>query len=50
VVTEINVIVTGPEEAYNPGAPGWEAVVDDALDWANRHVGAPAETAEPARV
>jgi pimeloyl-ACP methyl ester carboxylesterase len=31
-----------------PAAPGWEAVADYALDWANRHVGAPAETAEPA--
>jgi hypothetical protein len=34
---------------FTAGAPGWEAVADDALDWANRHVGAPAETAEPAR-
>jgi pimeloyl-ACP methyl ester carboxylesterase len=25
-----------------PAAPGWEAVADYALDWANRHVGAPA--------
>jgi len=33
-----------------PSAPGWEAVADYALDWANRHVGAPAETPEPARV
>jgi pimeloyl-ACP methyl ester carboxylesterase len=32
-----------------PAAAGWEAVADDALDWANRHVGAPAETAEPPR-
>jgi pimeloyl-ACP methyl ester carboxylesterase len=31
------------------GAPGWEAVADHALDWANHHVGPPAETAEPAR-
>jgi len=31
-----------------PGAPGWEAVADYALDWVNRHVGAPAETAQPA--
>jgi hypothetical protein len=31
------------------GAPGWEGVADYPLDWANRHVGAPAETAEPAR-
>jgi alpha-beta hydrolase superfamily lysophospholipase len=34
---------------FTAGAPGWEAVADYALDWANRHVGAPAETAEPAR-
>ena len=33
-----------------PSAPGWEAVADYALDWVNRHVGAPAETPEPARV
>ena len=32
-----------------PAAPGWEAVADYALDWATRHVGAPAATAEPAR-
>jgi fermentation-respiration switch protein FrsA (DUF1100 family) len=32
-----------------PTAPGWEAVADHALDWANRHVSAPGETAEPAR-
>jgi pimeloyl-ACP methyl ester carboxylesterase len=32
-----------------PAAPGWEAVADYALDWANRQVGAPAETAEPPR-
>ena len=31
-----------------PAAPGWEAVADYALDWANRHVGAPAETVAPA--
>jgi pimeloyl-ACP methyl ester carboxylesterase len=24
-----------------PAAPGWEAVADDALEWATRHVGAP---------
>ena len=30
-------------------APGWEAVADYALDWADGHVGAPTETAEPAR-
>jgi len=33
-----------------PTAPGWEAVADYALDWANRHVGAPSKTAEPSRV
>src|SRR5215212_7169086 len=32
-----------------PAAPGWEAVADYALDWATRHSGAPAATAEPAR-
>src|SRR4051794_11686014 len=32
-----------------PAAPGWEAVADYALDWATRHVGVPAGTAEPAR-
>ena len=26
---------------FTAGAPGWEAVADYALDWANRHVGAP---------
>jgi alpha-beta hydrolase superfamily lysophospholipase len=31
-----------------PGAPGWEAVADYALDWVNRHVATPAETAQPA--
>jgi pimeloyl-ACP methyl ester carboxylesterase len=34
---------------FTAGAPGWEAVADYALEWANRHVGAPAETQEPAR-
>jgi acetyl esterase/lipase len=34
---------------FTAGAPGWEAVADDALEWATRHVGAGAETAEPAR-
>jgi pimeloyl-ACP methyl ester carboxylesterase len=34
---------------FTAGAPGWEAVADLAFDWANRHVGAPAETAGPAR-
>jgi pimeloyl-ACP methyl ester carboxylesterase len=33
-----------------PAAPGWEAVADYALEWATRRVGAPAGTAEPARV
>jgi pimeloyl-ACP methyl ester carboxylesterase len=33
-----------------PAAPGWEAVADYALNWANRHVSAPVGTAEPARV
>jgi pimeloyl-ACP methyl ester carboxylesterase len=33
-----------------PTAPGWEAVADFALDWANRHVGGRTERAEPARV
>jgi pimeloyl-ACP methyl ester carboxylesterase len=33
-----------------PAAPGWEAVADYALDWANRHTGVPAETRQPARV
>jgi pimeloyl-ACP methyl ester carboxylesterase len=31
-----------------PAAPGWEAVADYALEWANRHTGAPAKTQEPA--
>jgi len=26
---------------FTAGAPGWEAVADYALDWADRHVGAP---------
>jgi hypothetical protein len=34
---------------FTAGAPGWEAVADYALDWANRHVAAPAETAQPPR-
>jgi hypothetical protein len=33
-----------------PAAPGWEAVADYALDWANRHVGAAAAKARPAEV
>jgi hypothetical protein len=28
---------------FTSGAPGWEAVADYALDWANRHVAAPVE-------
>jgi alpha-beta hydrolase superfamily lysophospholipase len=34
---------------FTAGAPGWEAVADFALDWANRHAGAPAKMEEPAR-
>jgi hypothetical protein len=34
---------------FTAGAPGWEAVADLALDWANRHAGAPAKMEEPAR-
>jgi pimeloyl-ACP methyl ester carboxylesterase len=33
-----------------PTAPGWEAVADYALEWANRHTGAPARMQEPAMV
>jgi pimeloyl-ACP methyl ester carboxylesterase len=33
---------------FTAGAPGWEEVADYALDWANRHAGAPAEMKEPA--
>jgi hypothetical protein len=33
---------------FTAGAPGWEEVADHALDWANRHTGAPAERQEPA--
>jgi pimeloyl-ACP methyl ester carboxylesterase len=33
-----------------PAAPGWEAVADYALEWANRHTGAPAKMEELARV
>jgi alpha-beta hydrolase superfamily lysophospholipase len=35
---------------FTAGAPGWEAVADDALDWAMAHVDARAETAKPVRV
>ena len=34
---------------FTAGAPGWEAVADEALDWALSHVRVPTETAEPAR-
>jgi alpha-beta hydrolase superfamily lysophospholipase len=34
---------------FSAGAPGWEAVADYALDWADRHVDAPVETKEPVR-
>ena len=34
---------------FTAGAPGWEAVADYALDWANRHVGVPVEKIEPPR-
>jgi alpha-beta hydrolase superfamily lysophospholipase len=33
---------------FTAGAPGWEEVADYALEWANRHTGAPAEAKEPA--
>src|SRR3954465_9873153 len=33
-----------------PAAPGWEAVADYALEWANRHVGASTQSRQPARV
>jgi hypothetical protein len=32
---------------FTAGAPGWEAVADYALEWANRHTGAPARTEKP---
>jgi pimeloyl-ACP methyl ester carboxylesterase len=32
-----------------PTAPGWEAVADFALDWANSHVRVPAEKRQPAK-
>jgi pimeloyl-ACP methyl ester carboxylesterase len=35
---------------FTAGAPGWEAVADYALEWANRHTGAAAETKEPEKV
>jgi pimeloyl-ACP methyl ester carboxylesterase len=33
-----------------PAVPGWEAVADYALEWANSHTDAPAEREEPGRV
>jgi alpha-beta hydrolase superfamily lysophospholipase len=33
---------------FTAGAPGWEKVADHALDWANRHTGAPADGEAPA--
>ena len=33
---------------FTAGAPGWEAVADYALDWANRHTGAPVLSAADA--
>jgi alpha-beta hydrolase superfamily lysophospholipase len=35
---------------FTAGAPGWEAVADDALEWATQHVGAPAQAAKLATV
>lgn len=32
---------------FTAGAPGWEAIADDALDWATRHAGAVAAGAQP---
>jgi hypothetical protein len=29
------------------GAPGWDAVADYALEWANRHVGVPTDAEAP---
>lgn len=37
-----------PGRPHFTGAPGWEVVADYALDWANRHTGAPAEGTESA--
>jgi pimeloyl-ACP methyl ester carboxylesterase len=34
---------------FTAGAPGWEAVADYALEWANRHTGAPAKVQKQAR-
>ena len=41
------VVVDYKEFAGRPhfaGAPGWEAVADYALDWADRHTGATASS------
>ncbi len=35
---------------FTAGAPGWEAVADYALEWANAHTGAPAEMEDPVGV
>lgn len=35
-----------PGRPHFPAAPGWEAVADFALEWANRHVDGPAWTAQ----
>ena len=35
---------------FTAGAPGWEAVADYALDWANRYTSAPAKPESRARV
>ena len=46
-----NAVVDYKEFAGRPhftaGAPGWEQVADYALEWANRHTGAPAERRQP---
>ena len=35
---------SSPTANFTAGAPGWEAVADYALEWANRHTSAPART------
>ena len=35
---------------FTAGAPGWEAVADYALEWANSHTRAPVKMEKPARV
>jgi pimeloyl-ACP methyl ester carboxylesterase len=35
---------------FTAGAPGWEAVADYALEWANRHTDAPARDSAPRRL